>query len=464
MSPATAIAELAAAHISHPTWPVRDGAIRVVARALAAGNAHVAEALARFAEAATTHDTLESAGRCLTTARTLTGFATPDTLQPLDEVLANHVSQVLRDLAAATSARPRRPLRQAYNLVLPQPTAYSIGPLAQFQDPHVEQYRVLAQFLGTDVEAILGVASEYASQALASLPAQEAIEKALDSAGMRHTLPITLVEAGREAFGKVLADLRDAGLLVDAPPRVRSATRTVDIDALVRTPCARPSLVPAPPDPAQIDTVDRWLAETANRLDQHVAAASADGRTLIAAISRVKVYNPPLLEEELRLAAIVGTSPGQDLFTPRNYATLSDVSAGTNARIPDPGEPLVVKNEMWIFHQMGAEWLAFRPDLAAAMGWAPDPSKPCCWLTSRGELAAETIWWVDGSRHQGNLGLASTTADGHAVILTSAGLADAANTFGAITTLFLLTRGTQDENDGIEPITATRECGLATSL
>ena len=464
VSPATAIAELAVGHISHPTWPVRDGAIRVVARALTGGNVHVAEALARFAEAATTHDTLESAGRCLATARTLTGFVTPDALQPLDETLANHPSQVLRDLASESPSRPRRPLRHAYNLALPQPTAYAIGPLAQFRDPHVEQYQVLAQFLRMDIEAILGVASEYASQALASLPPQEEIEEALDSTGMRHTLPTTLVAAGREAFGRVLADLHDAGLLVDAPPHVRRATRTVDMDALVRTPSARPSLVPESPDPAQIDTVDRWLAETANRLNHHVAAASAEGRTLIAATSRVRVYNPPLLYEELRLAPIVGTSPGQDLFTHRNYATLRDVSAVANARIPDSGEPLVVKNEMWIFHQMGAEWLAFRPDLAAALGWAPDPSQPCRWLTSRDELAAETIWWVDGSRHQGNLGLASATADGNAVILTEAGLADVGDTFGAITTLFQIRRGTQDEGDGIEPITAIRECTLTTPV
>ena len=464
VSPATAIAELAVGHISHPTWPVRDGAIRVVARALTGGNVHVAEALARFAEAATTHDTLESAGRCLATATTLTGFVTPDALQPLDETLANHPSQVLRDLASMSPSMPRRPLRQAYNLALPQPTAYAIGPLAQFRDPHVEQYQVLAQFLRMDIETILGVASEYASQALASLPTQEEIEEALDSTGMRHTLPTTLVAAGREAFGRVLADLHDAGLLVNAPPHVRRATRTVDMDALVRTPSARPSLVPEPPDPAQTDTVDRWLAETANRLDHHVAAASAEERTLIAAISRVRVYNPPLLHEELRLAPIVGTSPSEDLFTTRNYATLRDVSTVANARIPDLGEPLVVKNEMWIFHQMGAEWLAFRPDLAAAMGWAPDPSQPCRWLTSRDELAAETIWWVDGSRHQGNLGLASATADGNAVILTAAGLADVGDTFGAITTLFQIRRGTQDEGDGIEPITAIRECTLTTPV
>ncbi|MCY4630453.1 MAG: hypothetical protein OXE75_06145 [bacterium] len=464
VSPATAIAELAVGHISHPTWPVRDGAIRVVARALTAGNVHVAEALARFAEAATTHDTLESAGRCLATARTLTGFVTPDALQPLNETLANHPSQVLRDLASEPPSRPRRPLRQAYNLALPQPTAYTIGPRVQSLAPHVEQYKLLSQYSGVDIEALLGVASEYASQALASLPTQDSIDDALDSAGMRHTLPTTPVAASREAFGKVLADLQDAGLFDDAPPRVRRAMRTIDVDALVRTPSVRPSLVPAPPNPDQIDTVDQWLAETANRLDQHVHAASADGRTLIAAISRFTVWNPPRLEEELRLAPTIGTGPDRNLFTLRDYATLRDASAETNLRIPDPGEPLVIENRSWTFHQMGAEWLAFRPDFAAAMGWMPDPSQPCRWFTSRGDLAAETIWWVDGSRHHGNLGVTSATADGHAVVLTPEGLVDVTNTFGAITTFFHMTRDTADPSDGIEPIKATRERNLATAM
>ena len=212
-----ALAELAVGHISHPTWLVRDAAIRVVGRALAAGNSETAEALARFAQAATAHDILESAGRCLATARTVPGHVTPDSLQPLDGMLAAHPSRVLRDLASDQTPRRYRPLRQAYNLVLPPPTAYSIGSQSAFLEPHLEQYRLLAACLGLDLETLLGVAARYASQSIDCLPEEKAIRNALSSASMRHSLPSTKITASREAFGRVLADLADARLLDETP-------------------------------------------------------------------------------------------------------------------------------------------------------------------------------------------------------------------------------------------------------
>ena len=458
-----ALAELAVGHISHPTWLVRDAAIRVVGRALAAGNSETAEALARFAQAATAHDILESAGRCLATARTVPGHVTPDSLQPLDGMLAAHPSRVLRDLASDQTPRRYRPLRQAYNLVLPPPTAYSIGSQSAFLEPHLEQYRLLAACLGLDLETLLGVAARYASQSIDCLPEEKAIRNALSSASMRHSLPSTKITASREAFGRVLADLADARLLDETPQHMLHMFRTIDVDALTRTPSGRPSAVPEPPEPEQSRTTDRWHAATESRIDEHVAAASAEGETLIAARSKLTARNPYHLSEELVLAATTGTAPPEALFARRKCATLDDLTAPTQGRLPDPGEPLVVENIGWEFHQRGAEWLSFRPDIAAALAWTPDPNRPGRWHTARGDLAVKSVWWVDGWWGQADMGMDDTAAEGHAVILTAAGFTDASTAIGEITTHFELTRDAQDDRDGTVSVTATRIHNLRAS-
>ncbi|MCY3849541.1 MAG: ATP-binding protein [Acidimicrobiaceae bacterium] len=449
-----ALAELAVGHISHPTWLVSDAAISIVSSALTAGDTEVAEALARFAQAATADDTLESAGRCLAAARSASGYVVPTSLQPLDRTLAEHPSQVLRDLATNRSPRAYRPLRQAYRLALPSPGPL-IGSELPLLEPHLRQYELIAEHVGLDLDTVLSVATRYVSQAIDRLPAQTAVLAALRSAGMRHTYKTVDITASREAFGRILADLIDADLLKNVPPQTLRILRTIDVDALNWTPAKRPAVVPGPPRAGYDRTIEDWQAETESRIDEYAYATRVAGRTLIAATSRLTVLNQYHLQEFVMCATTVGAAPSDAQVASQIFATLQDLIPLTSGRMPGSGGPLVVQDRWYLFHQWRAGWLVFRPDLAAALAWVPDPPEPGRWHTADGDLAVETIWWVDGWWGRADVMADDTAAEGHAVVLTTAGLADVSAAFGETTTRFELTRDAQFDQEAA-PVTATR--------
>ena len=439
-TPELALAELVVGHISHPTWICRDAATAIVARALRAGNSRVADALDRFAQAATTDDALEPAGRCLAAATSDPSYALPASLQQLARKLAEHPSQILRHLASQGCPRPYRPLRHAYRLALPPPEA-QIGSEAAFLAPHERQLLLLAEISELDPDTLLAVAAQYAAEALELLPAEQEIRSALTSAGMRHTYATMKVLASRAAFGRVLADLADARMLDTLPPHAQHKLRTVDVEALTRAPRSRPEVVPQPPIAGSDQTREHWRADTESRMDQYTGTARNNGMALIAANSRFTVLNSYRLEEELVCATTLGSVQPRHPFARRDTANLKDLAAPTEHRIPDPGEPLVVENTGYPLHQARANWLAFRPDLAAALAWTPDAHTPGRWHTQEGDLAVESVWWVDGWWGRGDARKSDdTAAEGHAVILSAAGHADVSTAFGQTTTSWHLTR------------------------
>ena len=123
---------------------------------------------------------------------------------------------------------------------------------------------------------------------------------------------------------------------------------------------------------------------------------------------------------------------------------------------PQSGEPLVLENEGFWFHDVRSYWLAFRPDLAASLSWTPDMTQPGRWHTASGELAAETIYWVDGWWGRSGQAFDDTQADGHAVVLTASGLREVTTAFGGLTRHFELRRTGRDDGVEAEAVSATR--------
>ena len=58
------------------------------------------------------------------------------------------------------------------------------------------------------------------------------------------------------------------------------------------------------------------------------------------------------------------------------FVNLADTA---HRRWPDGGEAVVAENDASAFFQPAADWLSFRPDLAATLQWTPDPSRPGRW-------------------------------------------------------------------------------------
>lgn len=123
---------------------------------------------------------------------------------------------------------------------------------------------------------------------------------------------------------------------------------------------------------------------------------------------------------------------------------------------PRSGDSLVLENVGHTFHQITADWLSFRPEFAAALGWVPDQTRPGRWCALDGEVAVETIWWVDGWWGRTGPAFDDVEADGYAVVMTPAALKHAGDSFGPLSRHFELTR--RGRHDGVEapPVFAAR--------
>ena len=453
-TPQAALADLAVGHVSHPATLIRDAAITTVVRALKAGNAEVSDALSRFVHPGTSDDILERVGRCLAAARCCEGFVTPTELEPLEHVLATHSSQIIRDLAAHRGPRLSRPLPLAYDLQLPSIENSE----TVVTDPYEWLYMLLSHVVGLDAEALIAVASSYRKDATETLPEQSAVASALKAARVKHVYMRECFAASRAAFGRVVVDLRDAGLLDGAPVQVRNLLRSVDLDVLHWTPEGRPQLIPAPPAAGVDKGLDDWLATVEGRIDEYVASSLRDDRLVIGARCRLRILNWERLQEDVICGTTVGESPPTDgdLFTPGFSMTLRDLVTSTAKARPEGGESLILENNGFLLHEDRGCWLSFRPDLAASLGWTPDAHRPGRWRRSGGDPAVETIYWVDGWWGRAGPAFDDTEADGYAVVLTARGLEDIDAMFGPITRQFVLTRGGLKEGIAVEPVTAAR--------
>ena len=454
-----ALAELSVAHLSHAAWLIRDAATNIVVRALGRGDEEVAEALGRFAQSGASDDILERAGRCLAGARLRYDYSPCTALEPLEHILANHRSQVIRGFAYDQSARGYRALSPVYQLALPSPADEIIGSHKPNLWPYEEDYPILANFLQLDPGTLLAIAARYASNALAILPTQETVRSALESSHMKHAYPSFEIDAARAAYGRMLGEIMDARLLDDAPSRVRARLlRTIDLEIIGRSPEARPPVIPTPPGAGHDQTIARWREEIEDRLEEYIATSISEGCILVGARCRLTVLNWGHLEEEFICETTVGSddSNARDRCVYRNSATLRDLAAPAEEVLAEDGIPLLFENEALRFYQANSNWISFRPGLARTLAWVPDENRPGYWSTDTGEPAVQTVWWVDGWWGRFERAFNDTEAEGHVVILTSRGMADLVDKFGNVTRHFGVIRRGLDDGMQIDPASTKR--------
>ena len=132
-------------------------------------------------------------------------------------------------------------------------------------------------------------------------PTKRWSDAALEGSHLKHVYPPYEVDASRAAFGRVLADIVDAGLLDDAPPKVRSSLfRTIDLELIDRSPGPRPTVIPTPPEAGHNQTIERWQEGLKCRLEEYIASSVNERYTLIGARCRLTVLNWGHLEEEFQ--------------------------------------------------------------------------------------------------------------------------------------------------------------------
>ena len=464
-TPNAALAELIVGHLAHSTWLVSDAAATVVVHALAREDKDVAQALARFARADTSDDLLERAGRCLAAVRERFRIEVPSCLEPLDLALAAHQSHVLRHLASAQPCRVNRALSEAYRLALPTGFADSNDSALSRGFPYEYAYQLLAQDSDLDLTAILRVAAQYTNDELATLPAAEDIVRALETSAVKLHYPSPELFAQRAAFGRVVTDFRDAGMLEGASTEIVRMLRTVDIDLVGRTPKSRPDIIPEPPTAGHDQTIERWIDELDARLQAYIHSSIGTDRWLIGAKTQLAVLNWDHLKEEFQCGTTIGIGePSEDgVFLSQASMRLSDLTVATECEYVFHGDPLIIQNYAHTFHQIQqADWLAFRPDLATVLGWLPESSCPGRWLTSAGTLAVETIWWTDGWWGREGRAFDDTVARGNLVLITEEGIASIQDTFGTLVRHFRLTRSGKEDSEATGPVISRESIPLQT--
>lgn len=429
------VAELAAIHLTHPAWSVREGVARVVVASLNRGAPDMSRALDRLVESEPTDDVLESIVSCIAASTTQTN----------SEFLRSHPNVFVRRLANGgtdlSEVRLHRPLPGSYALLLPDQGFFDqdelFGDGVSFLFPFAETYEAVSAVAGLELDAVLAVAGRYASEALALLPEQELVMDSLSASSMRLANPSNLVLASRSACGRVLGDLLDAGRLEDLSPDDAPLCRSADIGLVGARRSPKPSAVPSPPSAGHDQTTERWLSETESRMDEFVSAARAGSSQLIAGKSSLTVLNWPHLEEEFRCFV---TRRSRFAMPERMFnAIRADLEwDGVSGNMNDL-ESIVLENEAMAFMERRSDWTAFHPVLARSLGWVPDAKMLGGWLDGS-SVAVYTVDWNDGTWGRSGPMFDDTTSEGFATIISVEALVKVQELVGPLDLVFHLKR------------------------
>jgi hypothetical protein len=451
------IGELAAMHLTHPTWPVREGISRIIVPALRRGSSQVRDALARLIASTPSDDVLESIASCIAAAEI--GDLPKDALSRELEALRAHPNLLVRQLAQPAADLPAlkldRPLAGSYGLVLPDHGLFDrdhlLGKKVQDLFPFEASYELLAEYTGYDLPAILAVAARYAREAGAALPGQDKVIAALKSSSMQLAYTPNALLASRSAFGRVLGDLVDAGLMSGLSGLDPTMLRTGDIRLVGRHRDIRPALVPAAPTAGHEQTTDRWLSDIDVRIEEYAAATVSGDQQLVGATSNLHVLNWPHVEEEFDAYL---TPRGLNLRPERmTNARLRDLEWDGPANSINDLDGLLVRNTAPGFMERRSDWLAIHPVLSRALGWVPDDNQIGGWQDG-GVFMAGTTDWNDGTWGRSGPMFDDTASEGFTTIVSVDALKTIETLVGPLDLVLILQR--RDRNETQPPRTVTR--------
>ena len=190
-------------------------------------------------------------------------------------------------------------------------------------------------------------------------------------------MPFDQVAASRAAFGRVLADLTDAKRLTRLPTDMQPFLRTVDLERFGQVPQKRPSVAPALMSANLDQTITNWRNGIETRLEEYITASTNEQRLLIGALVRLAILKVEQLGEEFVCGTTIGPDqlPRGTVLKRKAFMTLNDLGATSASTRIKIGEPLILENSGYAFHQREAQWFALRPDIATTLGWVPNPTE-----------------------------------------------------------------------------------------
>lgn len=217
-----------------------------------------------------------------------------------------------------------------------------------------------------------------------------------DLAGLKYTYRRPRATIARRAFFHVVAELVDAGLLKPSSLReMKPVFDYYDPEMFFIKSVARPGFVIPVPGGRHRET---FIAPPSEAKEEELPKLKTiDGLVIFGEYTKVKRLQwetPTVIRQSVLSIAAPDTTHGRySFFHGEKFCLIRDYS---RLRIRTSHQPLVIWHEGGMFDSPGPEWLAFNPELARAVGWAPDPHLLFGWVDETGQPMVWSIWWEDG--------------------------------------------------------------------
>jgi hypothetical protein len=456
----TALAQLAADHVIHPQWAIRDGASRATASAAIDGHQPTIDCLLAMAMPQPTLDTVhedgaECAGRVLACA----AERNPDLpnrnwYRRLERYWRRQPSWAFRALAGRSERTIGllTPVAMKYSIALARERRHPLlvtgnetqsFPTADLPVTFSAEIRLLADATGLPMTNLIHREKTIREAVMRELISPEDIQHALEPVGIDPPYVPPHLLGSRIGLMRLVGQMDADGLLsLHAIDRLGPLLRTCDLRLLKEFPTPRPAQVPNSPEVDYRTNDTSWLSGLDQRVEEFLSSLSNDGRYVLA-----EQYScTPLTREHLSESFSCGVElPGPDgrhPFGSRFFALINDVSRDTeydaNFRL-GPGDPLALLQQGLTFMQVTSNWVAFRPEVASAMGWIADPMGWGRWIDAEGREMVQTVYWCDGGRvfRRRNEG---AVADGTLVLATGDAIQQLTAAFTTLRIRWELTR------------------------
>jgi hypothetical protein len=279
---------------------------------------------------------------------------------------------------------------------------------------------------------------------LSAVEAEQRLHYAYDTAWLDLAFRRPRVGVARRAVMHVAAELVDAGRIPAASIEdLADVCVFFDVGLESMKPSQRDSSIrrtPAIQGKASSDWVSVAAADFAA-----LQTNTLDGHVILAEFTRLKNldWGRAIEVREASLLAVQVVPPSDEHVSLFSRVTLTRIGGYPHVT-PDEANSLVIRNWVVYSDTLGAEWIAFNPNLAHALGWKLSSSGLFRWLDSEGRPTVETVWWQDGPFEREPPHLYNEVGYGWQVIATDIALTQIREHFGTLWRIVRLSRETSD--------------------
>ncbi len=265
-----------------------------------------------------------------------------------------------------------------------------------------EVYALLAEWTGRQELALLlrgaSLMRQLSPEGGWSARGERELYRRLDDARLQFTYRRPRADVAFRATFLLIGELWQAGEIGEEGARLLvEHLRQCDPGLALAEPAARPAEVaPLPAGSMGDREADAWLSEAGFALPM-LSGVLGDGRLVLAEVSEQEALGRAA-RTECRLSALSGEADGT-LKPGREIPQVGRSRVSDYPGLEPEGRPLclVVRHSAGSTYESPAgEWVAFNPALARALGWARDPAGLFRWVDAQGQVAVESLWWVDG--------------------------------------------------------------------